>query len=185
MIVEKGEIRKEILKRRVSLPYSLRSSYDERIREKLVSLPEFSGAHRILLYCPVKGEPDLSPLFGLLLESGKRLVLPKVDGEELSLIEVESPLCLSKGTFNIPEPQEGVKIEPEMLELAVVPGVAFDREGFRLGFGKGYYDRLLERVRAPTVGVAYSFQVLSRVPRDSWDRPVDIVVTEKEVIRRY
>jgi len=185
LIAEKSEIRKDILSKRVALTPSLRSSYDESIREKLLSLPELSRAKRVLLYCPIKGEPDLSPLFEKLLESGKKLVLPKVEGEDLLLLELEDTLCLSEGTFNIPEPQHGVKIEPEMLDLAVVPGIAFDREGFRVGFGKGYYDRLLERVSAPKVGVAYSFQVLIRVPRDVWDKPVDIIVTEKEVIRRY
>ena len=184
MVVSKEEVRRRYLKKRLDLKKSVREKADERIRENLTALPEFKKAKRILLYCAAKGEPDLSPVFNTILEDGKALVLPKVNRDGLELLEVEDPRCLTNGTFNIPEPSRGKKINPEELDLAVVPGIIFDREGYRIGFGKGYYDRLLKRVSAPKVGVAYSFQVLGRIPRDEWDVPVDIVVTEKEVIRR-
>jgi 5-formyltetrahydrofolate cyclo-ligase len=184
LVVTKVDLRRELLKKRLSLSPELRSIYDRRIVENLYNLPEFKDAGTVLLYCAVKGEPDITPIFERVLGEGKGLVLPKVEGEGIKLISVRDPLCLTNGTFNIPEPSEGVIIEPEEVELAVIPGIGFDREGYRIGFGKGYYDRLLERVSAPKVGVAYSFQVLGSVPRDSWDKPVDIIVTEKEVIRR-
>ncbi|WP_457601139.1 5-formyltetrahydrofolate cyclo-ligase [Hydrogenivirga sp.] len=184
MLTAKEDIRKELLQRRVKLPSDIKQEYDLSIINNLKTLPEYSSATEVMLYCSIKGEPDLSPLFEELAEEGKNLVLPRVKGSELELVRVGAPLCLTDGTFNIPEPASGEIISPEELELVVVPGVAFDRQGYRVGFGKGYYDRLLERVRAPKIGVAYSFQVLDSVPRDSWDRPVDILVTEKEVIRR-
>ncbi|RLJ71343.1 5-formyltetrahydrofolate cyclo-ligase [Hydrogenivirga caldilitoris] len=184
MVETKRDIRRELLSKRVTLPSELKSSYDERIRAGLRTLPEFRHANRVLLYCPIKGEPDLTPLFDQLFSQGKKLVLPKVEEDELLLLEVNNLTCLSTGAFNILEPEDGISVTPEELDLVVVPGIAFDVNGYRIGFGKGYYDRLLERVSAPKVGVAYSFQVLDRVPRDTWDKPVDIVVTEKEVIRR-
>ncbi len=185
MTVTKRDIRRELLNRRLSLPSERKEEYDSRIRDLLKSLPEYRRAKRILLYCSVKGEPDLTPLFVELIDEGRSLILPRVKGESLELVEAREISCLKNGTFNIPEPDSGVITDPESVELAVVPGVVFDREGYRIGFGRGYYDRLLERVRAPKVGVAYSFQVLDVVPRDSWDVPVDMVVTEKGVIRRY
>ncbi len=183
MVVTKEEIRKELLSRRQSLPSGLKDELDTYLRSKLLSLPELIKAEKVLLFCPIKGEPDLSQLFEEILSQGKGLVLPRVRGKELELIKVYNPICLSAGTFNIPEPTDGKRIYPEELDVAVVPGIAFDREGYRIGFGKGYYDRLLERVSCPVVGVAYSFQVLDRVPRDPWDKPVDILITEKEVMR--
>jgi len=70
------------------------------------------------------------------------------------------------------------------IDVILVPGLAFDRECYRLGWGKGFYDRLLKRAGGFSLGIAYSFQVLKRLPRDHWDIPVDAVVTEKELIRR-
>jgi len=119
-----------------------------------------------------------------VLSRGSRLVLPKVAGEELELLYVEDLSSLERGAYGIPEPSGGQKASPEEIEFAAVPGVAFDREGYRLGFGKGYYDRLLKKISAPKVGVAYSFQVIDYVPRDEWDEPVDLIVTEEGIIRR-
>ncbi len=182
MVITKEELRRDLLRRRVE--FRKRRESDRRILKNLQLLPEFRSARRILLYCSVKGEPDLSPLFERILSEGRELILPKVEGDKLSLYSITSLSCLKNGCFNIPEPAEGKKVGPEDLDVAVIPGIAFDRRGYRVGFGKGYYDRLLERVSAPKIGVAYSFQVLEDVPKESWDKPVDIIVTEKEVIRR-
>ncbi len=184
MIVTKEELRRKFLRKRIEYDPELRKISDQNIIKNLVSLREFKKARSILLYCSIKGEPDLSPLFDRILTEDKELILPKVEGSNLSLYSVNSVHCLTNGTFNIPEPSDGKKIKPEDLDLAIVPGIIFDRQGYRIGFGKGYYDRLLERVSAPKVGVAYSFQVLDELPRDPWDKPVDIIVTEEEVIRR-
>ena len=184
MVVSKEDIRKEILKKRKSLPAHVREDYDRAILSKLKTLEELKEARTILLYCATNGEPDVTALFEDLKSIGKRVAFPKVEGSEIVPVAVEGLSCLSPGTFNIPEPTEGEIIEPMDLDLVVCPGIAFDREGYRVGFGKGYYDRLLERVSAVAVGVAYSFQVLEFVPRDSWDKPMNLVVTEKELIRR-
>lgn len=130
----------------------------------------------------MKGEPDLTSLFPELIKRNA-LILPKVKGEELELYRVKNISCLREGSFGIPEPSEGEKVSPEEVELFVIPGVVFDKEGYRLGFGKGYYDRLLKGVKSPKVGVAYSFQVVDKLPRDPWDVPVDIIITEKNIRR--
>lgn len=184
MVAQKEELRKSLLLRRKELSPEVRKRKDKAILNLLSSLPEFRDAKRVLLYCSVKGEPDLSPLMHTLISKGREAVLPKVRGSELELLSVDSPGSLVRGRFNIPEPISGKRVDPSQLDLVIVPGVAFDRRGFRIGFGKGYYDRLLKKVKAPKVGVAYSFQVLNEVPRDTWDEPVDIIVTEKSIIRR-
>lgn len=183
MIVTKEELRKRILKERLDQDPAKKAERDRLIRERLSSLPEFQRAKVILLYYPIKGEPDLRPLFPEILADGT-LVLPKVRGEDLALVRVEDLRKFKPGAFGILEPEGDGQVDPEEVDLAVVPGVVFDRECFRIGFGKGFYDRLLRRIKAPKVGVAYSFQVVRDLPKDPWDVPLDLVLTEDELIRR-
>lgn len=184
MALTKETARREFLKRRVRLEEGLRRKKDRKITENLFCLRELREARLILFYYPLRGEPDITPLMRVFMKKGGQVALPKVEGEHLGLYLVSSLSSLKKGSFGVLEPTEGVRVEPEDLDLALVPGILFDRAGYRIGFGKGYYDRLLNRIKALKVGVAYAFQVLESVPRDPWDRPVDVVVTEKEVIRR-
>ncbi len=183
MVKTKNWLRKEFLAKRQLLQEEEKRERNRRIIDNLLSLEELRGAEKILLYCAFKGEPDLSPLFGILLSQGKKVILPRVRGKELELVSITNGSCFTKGPFGIPEPSEGSTVYPQELELAVVPGIIFDRRGYRVGFGKGYYDRLLSKVYAPKVGVAYSFQVIDNVPAESWDVPVDILITEEEVLR--
>ncbi len=178
----KGDIRSDILKRRIALGKEEVLNNSSLIVSRICSLREFVSAKTVLLYASVKGEPNIIPLINTA--TGKRFALPKVKGDELILYEVSKEDDLKSGAFGIPEPHGGKEISPDEVDLIAVPGIAFDREGYRLGWGKGYYDRLLKRAGAFKLGVAHSFQVLERLPRDPWDVPVDAVVTEKELIRR-
>jgi 5-formyltetrahydrofolate cyclo-ligase len=178
----KDELRRKITSKRRSLSKEEHAELTERILRRILNLPEVSDAINILLYHSIKGEPSVERLQDILPD--RSFIFPRVRGEELELIKVDSQKVMAKGAFGIREPKEGLRVDPEDVELALVPGIAFDREGYRLGWGRGYYDRLLKRVGGFKVGVAYSFQVLERLPRDPWDVPVDAVVTEKEVIRR-
>ncbi len=182
-VESKSEIRKELLRRRSSLDEEEKERLSQSICLRIASLPEYKGAHNILFFYPVKGEPDIRALLIRAIKEGRAL-LPKVKGKDLSLHRVSSLSNLSPGAYGIPEPSAGEEEDPSCIDLLLVPGVGFDLEGFRLGWGKGYYDRLLKRAGGTKVGVAFSFQVLERLPRDHWDVPVDAVVTEKEVIRR-
>ncbi len=184
MTLTKEEARKAILRKRIEISPDLKREKDRSIRRNLLSLEELCRARVILLYYPVRGEPDLIPLVRSLLKAKKEIAFPRVEGDSLTLYTVSDLGSLRRGRFGIPEPVDGKRVDPADVDLAVVPGVIFDRRGYRIGFGKGYYDRLLSGVGFLKVGVAYSFQVLEEIPRDPWDVPVDIVVTEEEVIRR-
>ncbi len=151
--------------------------------EKVLHLPEFTKARKVALFVPLKGEPDISSLFPIVARE-KELILPKVSGKELLLLRVDYPLKLIRGSFGVYEPAEGQEIKPEEVDFILVPGVVFDLRGFRIGFGKGYYDRLLREIRGLKVGVAFSFQVLGSIPHDPWDVPVDVLITEK-LVRRF
>lgn len=180
--ITKNDLRRTLLRKRRSLTADLRQEFSDRILRHLLSLDLFCNAKSMLLFCPFDNEPDITPAFDYVLKEGKSLVLPKVEGDHLLLLKTERLEDLRVGAFCIREPVGGEKVEPEDLDLAVVPGVAFDRRGYRLGMGKGYYDRLLVRVKAPKVGVAYSFQVLERIPVDPWDQKVDLVITEEGIL---
>ena len=137
-------------------------------------------ASTLLLYYPLADEVDVRPLIREAFEEGKRVLLPVVKGEELELHLYEGESSLRKGTFGIMEPQ-GPLFAPEHydeIDVAIIPGMAFDREGHRLGRGKGYYDRLLPKLEsAKLVGVCWPFQLLDKVPSEPHDIPVEEVIS--------
>ncbi|MFN3946948.1 MAG: 5-formyltetrahydrofolate cyclo-ligase [Aquificaceae bacterium] len=182
-LLEKKELRRIYINKRESLSQEEREALSKRIVDRILELKEIKGAKKVLLFCPIRGEPDITPLFSWVLKEGKRLVLPKVEGENLKLIEVEKEKELSIGAFCIPEPKEGKEVSPQEIEFSLIPGLIFDKEGYRIGYGKGYYDKLLDRLKGKRVGVCYDFQVVERLPRDSWDKPVDWVLTEKKLYK--
>ncbi len=180
-VFAKKDIRRRIIQKREGLTEEERERLSEGIVKNLLSLRSLWDANTLLMFCPHKGEPNIMPLFSWVLQRGKRLLLPRVEGKDLKLIRVEDDTSLSPGAFCILEPSGGEEVRPEEVDLSLVPGVAFDREGYRIGYGKGYYDRLLERLGGLKLGVCYEFQVLEEVPRDDWDMPVDLVVTEEKI----
>jgi 5-formyltetrahydrofolate cyclo-ligase len=182
-VLDKKDIRRFYIRRRERLPEEEVRRLSEGIVKNLLSLKELREAKRVLLYCPHRGEPDISYLFDWVLSQKKELVLPKVEGKKLRLLKVEGKEVLKPGAFCILEPEGGEEVKPEEIDFSIIPGVAFDLKGYRIGYGKGYYDRLLERLGGIKAGVCYSFQLLEEVPRDSWDRPVDLVVCEDKIYR--
>ncbi|MFN3813122.1 MAG: 5-formyltetrahydrofolate cyclo-ligase [Aquificaceae bacterium] len=180
----KKELREHFLNKRDEMGEEEVRLFSERINERIRSLPEFKKAKKLLLFCPFKKEPDITPIFLESTYSGKETIFPKVDKNELRLYKVDSMEAFKRGSFCILEPQYGEEINPEEVELAFVPGLAFNIKGYRIGFGKGFYDRLLKKIRGVKVGVAYSFQMVEEFPTDEWDQPVDFIVTEEYVIEK-
>ncbi|WP_340690121.1 5-formyltetrahydrofolate cyclo-ligase [Hydrogenobacter thermophilus] len=182
-VLKKSELRRAYLNRREAMGEEEVFLYSERIKRGVKSLPDFKDAKKILFYCPIKNEPDLTSLIWESISLGKEALLPKVDGDRLRIYKVEHSNQLKPGSFCILEPEDGTQVEPEEVDFALVPGIVFDTKGYRIGFGKGFYDRLLKRVKGVKVGVAYSFQVLEEIPVDSWDEPVDLLITETYILK--
>ncbi|MFA6327833.1 MAG: phosphoribosylglycinamide formyltransferase [Candidatus Micrarchaeia archaeon] len=152
------------------------------IMDRFVRLPDFEKAKCILLYSAIKGEVHTDFIIQSALSLGKRVAMPatRKESHSLELYEIKDMGDLSPGAFGIPEPQAlpERRVQPSEVDLAVVPGVCFDRRGFRIGYGMGYYDKLLKEVPGRKIGLAYSFQVMDSVPAEIHDVAMDAVLTE-------
>ncbi len=151
----------------------------------LTALPAWTAAETLLAYAASASELPTRPLLEAALAAGKRLCLPRVDGEGLILHRVTALGELRPGYRGILEPPPAAPVvAPAEVDLALVPGVGFDRHGVRLGQGGGHYDRLLARLpaRCTVCGLAFACQVVARLPHAAHDRPVALVVTEEGAI---
>ena len=148
------------------------------------ALPEVWRAGVVALYAAMAEEIDPSGAVPLLRDRGIRTLFPRVRGEHLDLAEASDPHALPGGFRGIREPT-GPAIDPGVVDVAILPGVAFDLDGGRLGHGGGHYDRLLPLLPDDTVriGLGFSCQVVPRVPREDHDALVDLVVTDHAVHR--
>ena len=142
------------------------------ICSKVLALASWQEAGTLLMYYPLPDEVDVRPLIKEAFESGKRVLLPVVKGEELELHLYEGEGSLKEGAFGIMEPMGKKFAEKDYscIQLALIPGMAFDRVGHRLGRGKGYYDRLLPKLTNTRLqGICFPFQLLNEVPAESHD----------------
>ena len=159
------------------------------ICERLLRLPEYAAAHTLMLYLNMPHEVHTEGIRGAAQREGKRLAAPYVAGHELHLFEFFGDDELTPGVWGIREPSAALRrqparaIDPAEIDLVIAPGVAFDRRGGRLGHGKGYYDRFLQRARASAtiVGVAFECQLFDAVPMAAHDAFMDYVITERGV----
>jgi 5-formyltetrahydrofolate cyclo-ligase len=185
---EKSFIRKEVLGRRDALSRELREAKDESIRQKLLALPEFAKAGTVLFYASFRSEVDTMQLLNHSLLNGKNTVLPKVDtsNSTLLLYTVRSLDELASGHFGVPEPRGDRErlVGPGDVDLIIVPGVAFDEFCNRLGYGKGYYDKLLSQKNCPAVALAYEEQLVQHLPSEAHDIKMDKIITDKRIIQQ-
>ncbi|KAF0196788.1 MAG: 5-formyltetrahydrofolate cyclo-ligase [Bacillota bacterium] len=186
-MTDKHHIRKAVLVKREGLPCEKQALFSSRVVEALRQSEVLARSTSILAYLPFRGEVDLSLLFDWLQDQGKKLAFPKIIDKANGYMEpyfVDTPWRnnVKPGAFNILEPEGDIRVaNPALLDLVFVPGVAFDSESYRLGFGGGFYDRFLLRLGTHTlkVGIAYQFQVMAQIPRDPHDIALDGVCTER------
>ncbi len=189
-MIDKGLLRKELLKRRDAIPVEVRRAKDRVIGGRLASLDEIIHAKVSFLFASFRSEVDTLGVAEELLQSGRRIVFPKVDKERrfLLLYEVHKLEELIPGYMGIPEPSvlTGERaVDIHGVDLVIVPGAGFDSEGNRIGYGGGYYDRLLSSLspEVPIVAPAYEEQIVGSVPAEAHDIKVNIIVTDRRVIR--
>jgi 5-formyltetrahydrofolate cyclo-ligase len=182
----KAALRRAVLARRDAAPAAARRAWSRAIAGRLAALPALSGAHLVLGYCSFGSEPETGAVLEAVLARGQALALPRVNrtARRLELRLVADPAGqLVPGTWGIrePDPARCPEVAPAAVDFVLVPGVAFDARGGRLGYGGGYYDRLLPALpgRTARVAAAFELQMVPAVPMETGDRRVDLVVTER------
>lgn len=185
----KKALRKEIYALRDSLTSAEIAAKSGAVAGQLEKLPFYREAGTIMFFLSFRSEVATRGMVEKNLEQGKRVLAPKMSPRERvllpsQLLDLEKDLVL--GYFDVPEPRpEALRpVEPAEIDLLIVPGVAFDLRGNRLGYGGGYYDRFFERLRpeVPLVAIAFELQIVPRVPTEPWDRRMDWLVTEERAI---
>ena len=183
----KSEIRGVILRKRGLIGAAGRAEKDSAIRDRLLATDAFRTAKAVVLYASFKSEAGTHELIAGRLKEGVKVILPRVEGEDLGLYEItDMDRDLRPGAMGIPEPSGDVRrADVNEADIIIVPGVAFDLQGGRLGYGKGYYDRLLARRRTniPLAALAYEEQIWEEpLPLSSHDINMDCIVTEKRTV---
>lgn len=187
--IDKKALRAKLFEKRAGLSPEQRLEGSRGVIELIRSLAEWKTASEVLIYWPIKGEVDVRPLTTELWQRGCKVLMPRCRPDAFGEMDIACASCedeLTPGPFTIMEPDVG-KCPPVGTcspDIALVPGVCFDRRGYRLGFGGGYYDRLLaskEMKDTLTIGIGYDFQLVKELPIQPWDMPVDIVCTEEEL----
>jgi 5-formyltetrahydrofolate cyclo-ligase len=185
--VRKAELRTRILELRRRLPVERRAEMGEAIERRVLRLPDVRAARTFLLYASFGSEVPTGGMAERLLAEGRRVLLPFLQGDRIRAAELRPGETLTASSYGPGEPTRRVPVDPSEADVVIVPGIAFDTHGFRLGRGGGHYDRFLADHRAPDpsrrtpvrIGLAFSLQVVEDVPHGPDDEPVDIVVTER------
>ena len=146
--------------------------------EQLEQHPRFIASNTVLLYYSL-GDEVQTHAFVEKWHTAKKILLPVVKGDVLELRHYTGKDCLQPGAFHIEEPTGQAFTDYSEIELAIIPGVSFDRKGNRLGRGKGYYDKLLPLLQAYLIGICYRFQAREEIPTETFDRPMNEVWTEE------
>ncbi len=178
----KQALRKQFFALRASISEDEKKRLDDRLNKNLAKHPLYKKAAVLLLFFPVRGEPDLLPLAELALREGKTVGFPISHPEDRTMTfrAIQSLSELQAGAYGIPEPPEsGEFLNDRTDALCLLPGLAFDRYGYRLGYGGGYYDRFLSNFGGVTLAPTYELFLTESLPTDENDRPAGGLITEK------
>jgi len=179
MISEKAALRAEMKSRIAEMTQEEMNRQSVAVCMRLAQSSEFINADTVLVYKAMKGECDPALLADIAYGMGKRVAYPRCEGDELGLYIADEGQFIP-GMYGILEPDDSCeRIDMAEVDFAVIPGVAFDRNGGRLGRGKGYYDRLLKDSKAVKAGICFNEQIVDSVPMEVHDGRMDMIAAEK------
>lgn len=178
----KKELRRQLLSLRASLGKDKQREFSKQIWENVEKLEEFKKANKIGVYLDFGSEVKTFSYLEKLTRK-KEIFVPRLRGKEMDFVRFNGPEGLKAGAYGILEPIEGKICPPEELELILAPGLGFTLEGGRLGYGGGYYDKYLTQTRAAVFALAFEIQILDKLPIESWDYPLDGLISEKTSYR--
>jgi 5-formyltetrahydrofolate cyclo-ligase len=184
----KKELRKKYLDIRASIPADVHALKSKAIFDNLKTTEAYKDSETYMIFLDFRGEVATRPIINELLNLGKTVALPVVDFNtmELVLVRIDSLDNLVKSKYGIYEPivTDDVIMNPNDFDLMLAPGAVFDEKGYRIGYGGGFYDKLLVQLTGDTevIGLAFSEQMIDNVPHESFDQPLDGIVTDEEII---
>lgn len=179
----KNALRKQMREKRQALSPALHAEKSTMIRQRLEKEAAFNQAKSVLIYLSTPEEVDTHGVVKDLLTKGITVYAPRVKKDELILCKIDSWEALEPSAMGILEARGDVpETRVQNVDLILVPGIAFDEHGHRIGYGKGYYDKLLKTVRGYKVGLAFSEQVISEIPSEAHDVPLDLIITDSSSI---
>jgi len=193
IIEKKDSLRKDILQKRLRLPFEEIFELSSTIQKKFLEIRELKGAKRLALYASFKNEVLTETILEYAVAHRKEVFFPRIVREKkgLMFLKVHDKEDLASGSYDIKEPvhsHRGIH-QPEIavsssLDIIVVPGIAFDTNGNRLGYGKGYYDKVLGSIKETCliVALAFDFQIVNTIPAEAHDIKMDKIITESRVI---
>lgn len=187
MIGNKTELRKFMLNQRKLVDDVKKQKWDNQIFNKVINSEYYKKANTIFIFVSFKNEVDTHRLIEYALSDNKKICVPKVKlkEREMELYKINSFNDLEVGYYNILEPIKGSpKINVEDIDLILMPGLAFDKEGGRIGYGGGYYDKFLRKSKknkTKKIAIAYAFQVLDKVPMNENDIKIDGIITNNNI----
>lgn len=175
--MSKQELRQAIRARKRAMTEEDILRRSEILAEKFARSNAYRAAKTIYGYLPYNQEVRTVPMLRRALEEGKRVAVPKVYGDDMKFIYLDDLSQVAKGYAGIPEPVADGPVAQDETALVLMPGLAFDRAGHRIGYGGGFYDKFLAREpHHPTVALCYDFQVMDRLETEEFDIPVDLVI---------
>jgi 5-formyltetrahydrofolate cyclo-ligase len=185
---DKNTLRKDFLKKRSLILPEKRKISEKKILENILSYDLFRNCRYILCYVSVRGECDTKNLINKAFSLGKKVAVPKCTADGImQFYLIDSLNQLVDGKYNIPEPPETLcLLDDDFFAenqdiLCIVPALCFDKSGYRVGYGKGYYDRFLAKYEnISSIGLCFEEFVVENVPRDCFDRHVDVLITEEK-----
>lgn len=185
----KNTLRSQLLARRKALSLHMVEEASATIVKRIQRLPQWSRVQQVLLYWPTHNEVDTRPLIHELWHRNVSVLLPRCHQKHPGVMDlacVQKEQDLRPGMFSIMEPcpTHCPPLEDVQPDIALIPGVAFDKTGYRLGFGGGYYDRLLEThalQKTLCIGLCYHFQWVEKITAEPWDKPVNMICSEEKL----
>lgn len=183
--MNRDDIRRAMKARRDDLSGILMAEMSVRICERLITRPEYKQAKRIMCYVSCGHEVQTGGLIRAAIHAGHEVYAPVIrEGRKMDAVRIDPDGPMALNRYSIPEPVGGEPVDLSTLDLVIAPGLAFDRKGNRLGYGKGYYDRFLARCSCPAIALAYGFQIVPEgIKASAHDIPMRAVITEDEIIR--
>jgi len=181
---KKDNMRRIMLEKRNSLSHETINKKSAEIQKKFTNSYEFNHAKILASYFPMGSEVRTEKIISAALKSNRLVALPRTEGEVIKFYQIFLNSNLIVGRFGIKEPSISNPFASDDIDLLLVPGILFDINGYRIGYGYGYYDNFIAKKNKSTVsvGLAYECQICVEIPRSNYDQKVNILVTEKRVL---